>query len=958
MATEELAAPKDGDWTLYRRLLGYVRPYWLLFTVSVLAFLLAAAAEGYFAQLFGELIDTWGTDDMNVALAIPALMFAAAIARAFGAIVGESLLSMVSFNVVYNLRVQLFDQLLRLPSSYFDASAQGHLVSRITFNVAQLRDTGTDALKSIVQDGIKIFVYFGWMLLISAKLTFIFVASVPLLAVVVVFASGRFRRIAGRIQDSMGSVTHVASEAVNGYRVVKIFGGEAYEQRRFHRSARVNRQQNLKMAVTKVLSTQVNEVIVAAAISALVAVLFTTGVGGELTAGAMVQFLTLAGLLARPIRKLTEVNAKLQRGLAAAEDVFSQLDEAEEVDGGAAVLSRASGRIEFKNVSFSYARGNAAVLNNFSLTIEQGQTVALVGKSGGGKSTIAALIPRFYEVDSGEILLDGQPIKSYTLRSLRDQIALVNQQVTLFNDTLEKNIAYGVLEDASEAKIREAIIRAHADVFVDELPEGLQTVVGDDGVLLSGGQRQRVAIARALLKDAPILILDEATSALDTESERHIQAALEEVMRGRTTLVIAHRLSTIESADVIVVMDEGGIAEQGDHATLLAKGGAYRALYDAQFEDSPGTAPKKPKKKANKTRQTAAKLPRVPGPSATRLQDGWYEGSPWLQSLRPFAWLFGRVAARRKQKILTDGAAWRAPVPVIVVGNITVGGTGKTPLVVSLCERLATHGLRAGVVSRGYGRRSKSVSLVDPNGSPEAFGDEPLLIAARTGVPVCVGDDRGEAVRALLDQHAVDIIIADDGLQHYGLARDIEIAVVDGSRGLGNGQLLPAGPLREPAERLTEVDWVVANGRGFEGADVVMQLTPTAFVRLLDGHRVALDYFKPGTLVHAVAGIGNPARFAATLKELGLEPALVALADHHEFKGSEVTFEDDAPVIVTEKDATKLRQLAVEGGLAAAGDVWYLEVAAEFPESAWSAFDRLVAGLGVRPVEQKAVVDG
>ena len=368
-------------------------------------------------------------------------------------------------------------------------------------------------------------------------------------------------------------------------------------------------------------------------------------------------------LLARPLRKLTEVNARLQRGLAAAEDVFGQLDQPEETDNGQIEVDRLQGRIEFRNLNFGYQGGSTPVLRKLNLTIEPGQTVALVGKSGSGKSTLASLLPRFYDPDAGEILLDGQPIESYQLASLRRQIALVTQQVTLFNDTLKSNIAYGGLAEASETQIQDAISRAHADGFIQELPEGIETIVGDDGVLLSGGQRQRVAIARALLKDAPILILDEATSALDTTSERHIQAALEEVMRGRTTLVIAHRLSTIENADVILVMQDGQIIESGRHAELLGAQGAYAELYHAQFKDGKedGGAVVQPELEPKPAlRIGGVRMPQIEQ-HLSPLVKAWYAQSAWLSLLAPLGWLYGLVSRRRKLRYLTGAReSWRA----------------------------------------------------------------------------------------------------------------------------------------------------------------------------------------------------------------------------------------------------------------------------------------------------------
>lgn len=574
----------DDAGTVYRRLLSYVRPYGLSFMMSVLGYLLYAAASTAFAELMRYLIDTVEKGDAQFRIMFPLLMVAAFAVRGLGTFMGVYFMAIVSRGVVHDLRCQLFDKYLVLPVSYFDSRSSGHLISKITFVADQVTQAASNAITVVIREGLFVIGLLAYLFYNNWKLTLIFIALSPLIALIVSYTSKRFRKISKRIQKSMGDVTHVASESISGFRVVRAFGGEDYERSRFVAASDKSRQQFLKLAVTKALSTPLVQLIVAVAMGILVWLALSPEVLSGMTPGQFIAFITAASLMAKPIRQLTNVNSIIQKGVAAASDLFEQFDEAPEPDNGKVEAGRVKGDISLQDVKFSYPNAEKQVLKGITCHAHAGQVIALVGRSGSGKSTLVNLIPRFYEPTSGSVKIDGVDITELTLSSLRRQISMVTQHVTLFNDTVANNIAYGQ-PNVTRDQVEAAAKSAYAMSFIEELPDGLDTVVGDNGVLLSGGQRQRLAIARAILKDAPILILDEATSALDTESERYIQKALDEVMKNRTTFVIAHRLSTIENADIIMVMDQGQIIESGSHKELLSKGGAYAQLHAMQFNE-------------------------------------------------------------------------------------------------------------------------------------------------------------------------------------------------------------------------------------------------------------------------------------------------------------------------------------------------------------------------------------
>lgn len=598
------ASPKNEMWTVFKRLLGYLKPMKGMFLLSVIGLIVYGVVDAAFIAFIGPFIDKGFSSGAPSAIAdgiaLPAnqgfhadnevLMLAPIVVivmfslRGFANFVSTYGISYMSARLIMDMRQQVFEHYLRLPVSYMDKENSGSLISKVTFDTEQIARASGSALISIVRDSVTVIGMVVLMFYNSWKLSLCILVIGPLMGLVMTLVSRRFRKVSKQIQTAMGDVSATTEQMIKGHKNVLAFGGQETEVARFAKVNSKNRNQNMKLAVAQAISQPMIMVIGSFALAFVLYAASLDSMKADLTAGTFATILGAMMAMLQPIKNLTRVNAEFQRGIAACTTVFELLDSQPESDTGSYAVDRAKGHLRFAGVSFSYDGQERRALEHVDFEVKQGQTLALVGRSGSGKSTIASLVTRFYTgLESGDILLDDVSIYDYSLKSLRNQVALVSQQVTLFNDTIANNIAYAYPGDVTREQIVEAATLAHAMEFIEQLPDGLDTQVGENGVLLSGGQRQRIAIARAMLRDAPVLILDEATSALDTESEKAIQQGLDNLRQNRTSIVIAHRLSTIESADQILVVDQGRIVERGNHKSLLGQGGMYAKLYQMQF---------------------------------------------------------------------------------------------------------------------------------------------------------------------------------------------------------------------------------------------------------------------------------------------------------------------------------------------------------------------------------------
>lgn len=905
----------------YFRLISYVTPYYGFFILSIIGFIIFAASQVAIAEWFKQIVDFVDNPDPKQTLFLPIALIVLAFIRGIGFYLGNFFMAYVSTKLIHDLRSDLFKTLIALPSKFYDSNNSGHLLSRITFNVGLVKDAGTEAIKVILREGLIVIGLFSYLLYLNWKLSTVLLFTGPFIAAIVYFAGKRLRRISTRLQDAMGDVTHVSSESINANKEIKLFGQQETEYLKFVSASNDNINASLKLESTNSIASPLIQIILSVSLATITWFALDSDVIEVMSSGTFIAFFGAAAMLAKPIRQLSQTNAMIQRGLAASEVIFDQIDEKPEENSGKEILTNSEGTIEFNNVSFSYENTSTKTLSEISFRVEKGKTLAIVGSSGAGKSSLINLIPRFYEVSEGDILLDECSIAKFEISSLRSQISAVGQTTVLFNDTIFNNIKYANPR-ASNEEIINASKQAHADDFIKNLSDGYDTKVGDDGALLSGGQRQRIAVARAFLKSCSILILDEATSALDSESEKLVQEAIDKLKKGKTTIVIAHRLSTVENADEIIVLNKGKIIERGKHEELLSLEGEYFDLYKNQFSDKSikpidGKNIIIPQAKIEET------------PPKGIIQTAWYENHLWIKFFFPVSIIFSLISRLRKNRL--QKLSWKPSQKIIVVGNLTVGGNGKTPFVIWLAKLLLNKGMKPGIISRGYKSNSVKFPLeVNSMTSVSASGDEPKLIFNSTNCPVVISPNRVEAAKFLLKKHECDVIISDDGMQHYKLGRDIEIALVDGYKKFGNGMTLPAGPLREPVKRLNEVDFIISankfwlNEEDKSSKDKLMTYEPVSWVDLKTGIEKPISEWPLDKLVYAVAGIANPQNFFSTLRSLGFEVIENIFPDHHEFNKADFARLVDLPIVMTEKDAIKCKNIP--------GNFWYLKIEAKLPD--------------------------
>jgi subfamily B ATP-binding cassette protein MsbA len=891
--------------SIYTRLLGYTFEHKGLFFLSIIGFIFFAAADISAVEWLKQVISYINESNENSLNPLNLALFLAfiSVVRGIGFYVGNFFMANVGLKVVHSLRQDLISSLLYQPMSFFDQASKGEIVNRIIFTTNQITGAATNALKILVKEGFLLIGLFVYLMYLSWKLTLVILVIAPLIGIIVSIAGKRLRRVAKKIQDVMGIVTQVSNEIASGAREIKSFNNESGEEERFKKANDENLKQNLKMESTGNITTPLIQVFVAFALAAMSYLALTNLTELNLPSESFVAFFTAAGLMARPIRQLSSLNAVIQRGLAAAEDIFSAIDNApEKYDEGLDINKTLEGEVEIENVSFSYSHDSDPVLKNISISAKQGETIALVGKSGSGKSTIVNLLNRFYDDYEGRIRIDGYDIKKIKLTDLRNSISYVSQDPTLFNDTVKNNIAYG-LNEVADSEVFQAAREANAYEFIMNLPEGFNTIIGDKGTTLSGGEKQRVAIARALLKKSSILIFDEATSALDNESEKEIQAAIEKASQNKTTFIIAHRLSTVEKADKICVLENGEITQAGTHNELIKEEGLYNVLQG------------KPEL-IEETNITDVETDFVPT-LINEKKSFWDEYNFGNVALTPLSFIYWTISSF-KNTFLKPKTSVGNDIPVVVVGNVTVGGNGKTPLVSQIAIDLRNLGYNPGIILRGYKGSFTGTKLINEETTSKEVGDEAIFHFNR-GFNVVVDRDRARALSYLERHTECDIVISDDGLQHTALRRDFEVIVEDANRNFGNQLFLPAGPLRDNIWKTKKVDLFIYSGRK-DGNDNFFELEPESWVNLDTGDTYTVDEYPFGKTANVISGIANPNRFLKTLNSLKVNFDYKLFPDHHYFSKNDIEFNFERPILTTEKDAARM------GEKFKGSNIWYLKM--------------------------------
>lgn len=891
--------------SLYTRLLGYTFEHKGIFILSIFGFLLFSAADISAVEWLKQVISYINENNDNPLNPLNLALFLAFISviRGIGFYLGNYFMANVGLKVVHSLRKDLISSLLYQPMSFFDQASKGEIVNRIIFTTNQITGAATNALKILFKEGFLLIGLFIYLIYLSWKLTLVILVIAPLIGLIVSIAGKRLRRTAKKIQDVMGVVTQVSNEIASGAREIKSFNNESGEEERFKRANDENLKQNLKMESTGNITTPIIQIFVAFALAAMSYLALTNLDELNLPSESFVAFFTAAGLMARPIRQLSNLNAVIQKGLAAAEDIFNTIDNASEnYNEGLDINKTLNGEVEIDNVSFSYSEDSEPVLNNISIKASKGETIALVGKSGSGKSTIVNLLNRFYDDYEGKIIIDGYDIKKIKLTDLRNSISYVSQDPTLFNDTVKNNIAYG-LNQVSDSEVYQAAREANAYEFIMSLPDGFDTIIGDKGVILSGGEKQRVAIARALLKKSSILIFDEATSALDNESEKEIQSAIEKASKNKTTFIIAHRLSTVEKADKICVLENGIITQSGTHNELIKEDGLYNVLQG----------------KPELIEETeSVKFEKDFVPTLINEKKSFWDEFNFLNiALTPLSVLYWSISTF-KNIFLKPKTSDQNQIPVVVVGNVTVGGNGKTPLVSQIAIDLKNIGYNPGIILRGYKGSFTGTKFINKDTTAKEAGDEAIFHFNR-GFNVVVDRDRSRALSYLERYSDCDIVISDDGLQHNSLRRDFEIIVEDATRNFGNQLFLPAGPLRDNIWKTKKVDLFIFSGRR-ESNDYFFELEPESWINLKTGDSYEVDEYPFGRTANVVCGIANPNRFLRSLNNLKINFDYRLFPDHHYFSKKDLEFDFERPILTTEKDAARIGENFNEK------NVWYLKM--------------------------------